>query len=409
MDGRIMEQALSGLKVLEYGNSVPAAFCTKFLADLGAEVIKVERPGTGDATRRLGPFVSNAPELERSLLFLYLNTNKLGITLNMEKPLGKSLFQRLAEQTDILLEDNPPETARNLGLRYDLLKSMNPRLIMASITPFGQSGPYRDYRSTDLVTFHMSGYGYITPGGGVDQPDAEPPLRVTGRVSEFGAGIVAAIAVMCGVFRRNTTGEGQYIDLSQMEAGCHLGIGAIFGFLYSKINRDRIKSGINGNVAILPTQDGYICFQGLRQYQWDALLELMGGTDSATREFFKSQPNRVANWDAVELVMSQWSMQHTKGDLTRMAQAKGIPASPVNTPGDIVEAEQMKARAFLVDVDHPAGGRTRHPGAPFQLSQTPWQLRRPAPRLGQHNEDIYCRRLGYSRRELARACELGVV
>ena len=159
-------EALSGLKVLEYGEFICAPYCGKLLADLGAEVIKVEPPGLGDKARHWGPFPQDLPHPEKSGLFLYLNTNKLGVTLNLESAAGIKIFTELVKQVDVLVENNPPKEMEWLGLDYESLHQINPRLVVTSITPFGQTGPYHDYKGCDLISFHMSGEAYVNPAGG---------------------------------------------------------------------------------------------------------------------------------------------------------------------------------------------------------------------------------------------------
>ncbi|MEE9515645.1 MAG: CoA transferase, partial [Candidatus Adiutricales bacterium] len=176
--------ALSDLKVVEFGNMVSAPFCAKMLASLGAEVIKVEKPVMGDDARRRGPFLKDKPHLEGSGLFLYLNTDKLGISLNLETSAGRLIFEDLIREADILVENNLPQEMRRLGLDYKTLKGLNPRLIMTSITPFGQTGPYSEYKGSDLTAFHAGGLGAITPRPGAGLPD-EGPLRMKGHFADF--------------------------------------------------------------------------------------------------------------------------------------------------------------------------------------------------------------------------------
>ncbi|MCL4534487.1 MAG: CoA transferase, partial [Bacteroidetes bacterium] len=208
---------LPELRVLEYGQMVTAPYCAKLLADMGAEVIKIEQPGLGDPARRQGPFPGDVPHLERSGLFLYLNTNKMGITLNLRDEPGQRILQRLAAQADILIENTPPDEREGLGLDYDSLKRANQRLIMLSVTPFGLAGPYRKYKGNYLTAFHGGGYGYDYPRP-VSDPETEPPLKGGGRAADFITGATAGIAAMQAVLGRGPDGAGRHIDLSQQEA-----------------------------------------------------------------------------------------------------------------------------------------------------------------------------------------------
>ena len=210
------DSALSGLKVVELGDFIAAPYCAKLMADMGAEVIKIEPPGLGDSARRYGPFPNDEPHSERSLLFAYMNTSKLGITLDVTKPLGKRVFRELLKDADVLVEANPPKTMEELGLDYDSIKDVNPGLIVTSITPFGQTGPYRDYKATELVSFHIGGIGYPTPGDVVN-PDTSPPMKAPGHQADIMAGVTGASASMTALFAREFTGEGQHIDVSEQE------------------------------------------------------------------------------------------------------------------------------------------------------------------------------------------------
>ena len=206
---------LSGLKVVEYCEFVSGPFCTKMLADLGAEVIKIERP-EGDEARRRGPYLHDDPNPELSGLFLYHNTNKKGVTLNLESEKGREIFKELAKGADVLVEDTRPGTMESYGLDYSVLKELNPSLIMASITPFGQTGPYRDYKSYYLNTYHASGAGYVLPAA---SPNADrEPIKGGGYVGESDIGVYAATGIMGAVYWRECGGTGQYIDISRQEA-----------------------------------------------------------------------------------------------------------------------------------------------------------------------------------------------
>ncbi len=209
------EQALSHLKVLELCNFVCGPYCTKLLADLGAEVIKVEPPGVGDESRRRGPFLNDIPHPERSGLFLYLNTNKSGITLDIKTTKGRGILKELIKKTDILVEDNPPKVMKELGLTYHELKKINPRLVMTSITPFGQTGPYRDYKAHEMNLYHAGGEGYLLP---IQSPDlTREPVKAGGLVGDCICGLSSAIATLAAAYNMKETGVGQHIDVSKQD------------------------------------------------------------------------------------------------------------------------------------------------------------------------------------------------
>ncbi|MEE8397795.1 MAG: CoA transferase, partial [Desulfobacterales bacterium] len=209
--------ALSDLRVIEFADFISGPFCAKLMADLGAEVIKIETPSSGDTARQTGPFPNDIAHPERSGLFLYLNTNKQSITLDPGTSAGADIFKELVKSADVLIENMPPSTMEGLGLDYESLRRINPGLIMTSITPFGQSGPYAHRKANDLICTQMSGLAYHTPSGGVDSPE-RPPLKPGGRQSDFIAGSTAAAATMFAVIARRTLGEGQHLDVSQHES-----------------------------------------------------------------------------------------------------------------------------------------------------------------------------------------------
>ncbi|MFO7965158.1 MAG: CoA transferase [Desulfobacterales bacterium] len=400
------KKALDGLKVVEYGQMISGPYCTKMLADLGAEVIKIEPPGSGDTSRAIGPFADNIPHIEGSGLFSYLNTNKMGITLNPGSRIGKNLFTQILEQADILVENNPPYLLKKWGMAYEDLAKDKSELIMASISPFGQSGPYKDFKGCELITYHTSGAGHTTPRSG--KPD-QAPLKVGARVTEFYAGMNAALAVMAAVLVREMTRKGQYIDISSQE--CFLN-NSWAGIPYWMFAGDPMGRGGRhpwAPMAILPCRDGYVSFQFQSEQQWQDLVELMGTPDWAESELFKDQFARGENWDGLELLMIEWLNGQSKQAFFHAAQAKRCPVGPVNRMDEVLNCEHLADRGFFVNIDIPGTGGVKCPSAPYRFSKTPWQLVHPAPTLGQHNEAIYCKRLGYSRKDLSRIRGLGII
>ena len=400
------KKALNGLKVVEYGRMISGPYCAKLLADLGAEVIKIEPPGGGDQSRAIGPFLNDIPHPERSGLFSYVNTNKLGISLNPLSEAGKKIFFQLVENADILVENNPPQLMEKWGLGYEDLRKVNPGLIMTSITPFGQSGPYRDYKACELITYHSSGAGHTTPRSG--DPD-QAPLKLGARVTEFYAGMNGALAAMGAVLIREMTQKGQHIDISAQE--CFLN-NALAGMPYWLFNNELMGRGGRqpwAPIAILPCKDGHVSFQFQSEQQWLDLLELMGNPDWAESELFKDQFARGENWDGLELLLNEWLSEQPKQAFFHAAQAKRCPVGPVNRMDEVLNCEHLADRDFFVKADIPGTGDVKIPSAPYKFSETPWQLYQPAPTLGQHNEDIYCNRLGYKREDLVKMRGLGVI
>jgi crotonobetainyl-CoA:carnitine CoA-transferase CaiB-like acyl-CoA transferase len=397
------EGALQGVRLLEYGQLVSAPYCAKLLADLGAECIKVEEPPSGDPARRRGPFPEDIPHPEKSGLFLYVNTNKLGITLDPSTPTGRLIFQRLTQEADILIEDRPPGEMERLGLGYAALSALNPALIVTSITPFGQSGPYRDYKCYHLNLYHTSAHSsffYVAP-----KEDKHPPIVGGGWVGEYDAGLMAAVATMAALMARLATGEGQHIDISKFE---------------TMVTLERVATGraanepdappLPGMVAgLLACQDGHVVIVPAQDHQWDALVQLMGSPPWTQEERCQNEVSRALNRDSIQPLLEEWAAQQRKEDLFVRGQALSVPIGPVRNAGEIMEWRQAQHRGFFAEVDHPQAGRLQYPTAGYQFSETPWRARRAAPLLGEHNEEIYCRRLGFSREDLARLAGAGVI
>ncbi len=400
------EKALAGVKVLELASLVSGPYCTKLLADLGAEVIKIEKPGVGDEARGRGPFPNDIPHPERSGLFLYLNTSKLGITLNLNTPTGKRAFNQLVEWADILVEDNPPKVAKGLGVDYPSLRKINPRLIMTSITPFGQTGPYRDYKAYGLNICHGSGSGYLTP---IPPSEAElGPIKGGGFFEDYCDGLSAAAATLVALYWREMTGQGQHVDLSKQEASMALDRAEVTLFAAQGTVNTRVRQG--GAAGFLPARDGYVLVMGSDDRSWKALIEVMGHPEWAKDEKFKDRGSRERNARELDSLIAEWTKTVDGDAIYHQAQAAGIPSGVVRSQGALIEHdEQLKARGFFVEIEHPEAGRLAYPSAPYRLSETPWRVERPAPMLGEHNEAVYSGLLGYSKEELVKLREADII
>jgi len=400
-------KALSDLKIVEYANLVSGPYCTKLMADFGAEVTKIEEPGVGDEARSREPFLDGIPHSERSGLFLYLNTNKLGVTLNLKAPTGKSVFKQLIREADILVENNPPSVMKDLGLDYETLRETNQGLIMTSITPFGQNGPYRDYKACDLISVHMGGLGYATPSR-VKDPDLQPPLKLGGRQADFMAAAMAAVVTMSAVIGRSRNGLGCHLDLSVCEAVASNMARDIALYSYDKLIFGR-KTGIYYVYGALACKDGYVQFHCPEQHHWKSLLDAMGNPEWGNDELFKTHESRVNNWSLLEPLLLEWSMEFTKEEIYRILQGKGVACCPINNAEEVSNSEHLATREFFMAIDHPETGILRYSSIPTKFSQTPMRVERPAPLLGEHNDQVYCGRLGYAREELVKMREAGVI
>lgn len=402
------KRALEGVRVLEWARFVAGPYCSKLLADLGAEVIKIEPPGSGDDARRYGPFPADVPDPERSGLFLYLNTNKLGITLDPLSPSALDTFRRLVKDADVLIEDSPPGTLAGIGLPFSTLREANPRLIVTSITPFGQNGPHAKFKAHPLNTVHAGMLGYLTPW--VSRwPDREP-IQPGGMLGEYGSGLSAATATLAALYVQRSTGKGRHIDVSKQEAV--LALNRVNAPQFANEGRSDTRfvnlSGLLGD--IVPCKDGYVVFQINETHHWRGFVELLGTPEWAQDPVYLDGEERGKRFQSeIRPRVLEWAKGFTKAELYHMGQAANCPFAVVNSPEDVVRSEHHRARGFFVDVAHPRAGTVSQPGAPFIMSETPWQVRRPAPLLGQHNEEVYCGRLGYSKEELGALARIGAI
>jgi crotonobetainyl-CoA:carnitine CoA-transferase CaiB-like acyl-CoA transferase len=395
--------ALAGLRVVELCGMIAGLYCTKVLADLGAEVLKVEEPARGDPARRAGPFPQDIPHPERSGLFLYLNTNKLGVTLDVAAASGQRLLRELLRGADILVEDLPPGRADALGLSHEALALAYPELVVTSITPFGSSGPYRDWRAYHLNLYHGSGHSsfiYQDP-----REAAKGPVVGGGYVGEYDAGLAAALAALAAVLGRPKTGRGQQVEVSKQEALVALERVDIARFANdpTPIKRPGMVGGL------VPCRDGYVVITAVQNRQWQGLMEVMGNPAWAQEEMCRDEISRSLHRDELQPYVEEWAARYTGEEIYRRGQDANVPVGPVRTVAEVMAWEQVRQRGFFAGIEHPEAGRLEYPTAAYQFSQTPWRGERPAPLLGEHNAEIYCGRLGYSRRDLVRLSAAGVV
>ena len=326
---------LAGLKVLDLGQGISGPFCAKLFADLGASVVKVEPP-TGDPARLLGPFPGDTPHPERSGLYLALNTNKLGVTLNLATTTGRELLVQLAQDADLLVENFPPGYLPDLGLDYPVLEARNPRLVLVSVTPFGQTGPWAGYQANNLILSNVSGHAVGHPGP-VDDPAAQPPLQLAAHQAEFVAGLTAATAALLALNRRRITGCGGQVDVSAMESLALLPQSVLAEFALGLSPRGRRKDQAErlSLLALLPCRDGYVGLSPRQQDQWERLVALLGHPQWANDPRFATRDGRLENWNDLEPLLSAWTGPRTRDEVYRLAQGARIPAFPLNTAADL--------------------------------------------------------------------------
>ncbi len=376
-----MARALDGLQVIELGRRFAASYATKLMADLGAGVVKIEPP-SGDPVRGLPPFAGGQPHPEKSGAFLYLNCNKQGVTLDTTDPRGRDVLDRLLERGDILVHDFEPEDAAGAGISWDRVHSVNPKLIMTSITPFGLSGPYRDFKAYDLTL--ASAGGWTTVNGMPGDPSM-PPLRAFGHQTAFQAGANAALSTIGAAVWRLKSGKGQHIEVSAQE--CISSILELTYVTWPYMGLEVVRYGQRPlhPIDFFECKDGWIFVLCLEEKQWRSFVEMMGNPEWAEWEVFANAFVRAANWDALKPFIAEWVADWTVDDLYRAAQEKRIPFAPVSTMADLLDSPHLKARGFFAELTHPEAGSAKYPGAPYKMMGTPWEIRSPAPTLGQHN------------------------
>jgi len=398
------EGLLRWVRVLDLADE-KASYCSKLLADLGASVIKVERP-VGDPSRQIGPFSKTPSSPEESLFFWHSNTNKQGITLDIEKTEGRELFLRLLTNSDVVVESFSPGHLQQLGLGFDVLSTRNPGLILISVTGFGQNGPRSPYRSCDLVTSAFGGQMFVSGS------PSTPPLKPSGEQSSYLTSLFSAIAVLLALRKRRLTGKGEHIDISSQECVASTLDHVLVRYFYDHVIPAR-RGSVSWNNAsfILPCQDGHIHIS--IAVQWETLVEWMaaeGMAEDLTDEKWKDEGYRLKHIDHVMAIVQSWTRTHTARELFELGQTMRFPWAPVASPDDVLQSPQLEARAFFTDVDHPELGKTlRYPGPPYTLNPPLKKRWKRAPLLGEDNAQIYEGELGLTKEEVRRLSSRKVI
>jgi len=414
MNKEIRDLPLSPYRVLDLTNE-KGYFCGKILADLGADVIKIEPP-EGDPGRNIGPFYHGQQDKEKSLFFLAYNTNKRSITLNIEIRDGQEIFKRLTKTADFVIESFDPGYMDKIGLGYLVLKSLNLRVIMVSITPFGQDGPYKDWKASDIVAIAMGGLSHIT-----GSPD-RPPARVGVDQAYVIAGAQGAMGAMIAHYYREATGNGQSVDTSTQESVVLSALTVPQAWDLQKFIWPRegaYMSRARKRVRHLwPCKDGYIA--------WRLFTGGLGVKTRALVDWMKSQGKAgelaELNWQEMDLLtvpqekfyhwqelFGKFFKTHTKAELCREALARGIVLIPASTPKDLLADPQLEARDYWEEVDYPELGTTiTYPGGLYKSSEMEWEFRR-APFIGEHNREVYEEEFEFTKEALTTLKQSGVI
>ena len=397
---------LNGVRVLELGEFTSAPYCGKLLADMGADVVKVERVGAGDWARDYGPYPNDLPHRERSGLFLYLNADKRGVTLNLETPTGREMLAGLVSRFDVLVHNLHPTEMDRVRLDYEGLRGHNEGLVMASITPFGLTGPYRNWKAYDI---NLAAGGGISEGLG--SPDREPLTFGTPEVGYF-AGVAAASSIVMALLARGDGGQGQHVDIAEIEsmAGLYNGPEALMAVYQWRVTRRTGHHALDFPYpnCILRCKDGYIFVGSPEGRQWRRLLELMGTPEWSQEPRFRNRTvmnNEYA--DEVDGYVEEWLLQHTKAELLEMALEHRIPLAPVRGFDEVRHDPSLET--LFADIGRADTGPIAFAGPPYVFSGSAAAVPRPAPTLGQDNSDIYCGELGYTLEEVAQLYRTGII
>lgn len=392
--------ALEGLRILDLTRVLSGPYATMVLADLGADVIKIELPGVGDDARNFGPYLNG-----ESAYFMSLNRNKRSMTLNLKSPGGKRVLRELVPQMDVLVENFRPGTMEKLGLGYETLREINPRLIYAAASGFGRTGPYRRRPAYDAMVQAMGGVMSI------NGPQDGEPTRVGNSMGDITAGLFTAIGILSALAARERTGQGQVVDVAMLD--CQIAI------LENAIARYTVTGEIprpqgNRHPSVVPfetfeTQDGQIMLAIGNDAFWRRFCAEVERPDLAADPRFTTNPLRKTHYDDLHPIIAEMFLKQTTVAWQTQFDAAGIPASPINNVAQVMEHPQVLARDMLIQLEHPVAGVLTVPGIPVKLSETPGAMRVAAPTLGQHTDSLLRELLGYTEQQVLELRDAGAL
>ena len=392
-------QPLEGIRVLDLTRALAGPYCTMMLGDLGADVIKVERPGYGDESRGWGPPFAGepyGPYPGESAYFISTNRNKRSITINLKEPAGQEIVRKLIARSDVFVENFRTGVLDGMGLGYEGLRAVNPRLIYCSISGYGRTGPYAARPGYDFVIQAEGGFMGITG------PEEGPPYRVGVPIIDITAGMFSATAILAALRARDITGEGQHIDLSLLDTQVALLANVASNYLVGGTPPRRLG---NAHPNITPyeafrARDRWFALAAANQRQWAILCDVIGQPELKDDPRFADNSARVQNRAALRKLLDAAFQAREADDWLDQLREAGLPCGPINAIPEVFAHPQAKPRCLAVEADHPTAGTVRFPGFPYKLSQTPATVRRPPPMLGEHTEGVLVELLGYSTEDI---------
>jgi len=401
--------ALEGIRVLDLTRIIAGPLCTQTLGDLGADVIKVERPGEGDDLRKVGPPWMPGFEGEASTYFQSVNRNKFSITVNFSVPEGADLIRRLVLEADVLIENHRPGTLAKYGLGYDDLRKVNPRLVYCSISGFGQDGPYAPRSGYDYLAQAMAGAMNVT-----GLPDGVPgagQARVGIPMADIFAGYQSTVAILAALMNRTVTGEGQAIDVSLFDSqfAAMLNPAASWLNAQTEIGRTGNDHPSAAPYGVFPVDDGHIIIATFNDREFTRLAAGLGHPEWSADDRFKRNGVRVANREALRTVITEALKGRSRQEWVKILAGIKVSCGPINSIRDLEDDPHVQARGMIVTVEHPVLGPVRFPANPFRLSRTPASYRKAPPQIGEDTDAVLERTLGLNATERAALRQRGIV